>query len=201
MSGRVKNELLRRIMLGEIPPGTRLIELHLAKEFDTSQGPIREALCELEGMDLVTTEPYRGTRVREVTVKDVRDAYLVRASLEELAGRLSAPQLEGNTAPLEKEVKAALHAAERNDLLKYNFHNICFHRMIVEASLNRILIRTWNALAFEVHIQFRLTREKVNLMRAQEPHWPILEALHQGDGLRAGKLLRCHILESAPALD
>src|ERR1700761_6732584 len=95
MAERVKHELLRKIMNGELPPGARLVELQIARELNTSQGPVREALCELEAMDLVTTEPYKGSRVREVTPQEIRDAYVVRASLEELAGRLAAPHFRG----------------------------------------------------------------------------------------------------------
>lgn len=196
---RVKQDLLRQILSGEIAPGTRLIELKLASEFQTSQGPVREALCELEGMELVTTVPYRGTRVREVTVKDVREAYQVRAYLEELSGRLAAPLLPDKLQPFEKAAKAALGAAKRNDIQGYTRHDIQFHRLIVAASENRILLRTWDSLAFEVHVQIRLLRDKVDLMAAQRDHWRILEALEKGNGATAGRLLRTHILNSQPA--
>src|ERR1700723_3911970 len=94
MAERVKQDLLRRIMSGELSPGTRLIELHIAKELNTSQGPVREALCELEALELVVTEPYKGSRVREVTPQDMREAYMVRAALEEMAGQLAAPRFK-----------------------------------------------------------------------------------------------------------
>jgi DNA-binding GntR family transcriptional regulator len=67
MAERVKQDLLQRIMSGELLPGARLVELQIARELNTSQGPVREALCELEGLELVVTEPYKGSRVREVT--------------------------------------------------------------------------------------------------------------------------------------
>lgn len=198
MAARVKREILDRILRGDFPPGSRLVEMQLAREFNSSQGPVREALRELEGMGIVTTEAYKGTRVREVTVEDVRDAYLVRASLEELAARLAAPLLKGNTQKLRKEAQAALNAAKRNQVLLYNQHNIEFHRLIVEASANQILIRAWNSFSFEVHIQFRLLRDKVDLVPAQAPHWEALEALDQGNGELAARILRDHVLHSIP---
>src|SRR5271156_2758228 len=91
MAERVKQELLRQIMSGDLPPGARLVELRIAEGLNTSQGPVREALRELEAMELVRTEPYKGSHVREVTPKDIREAYVVRTSLEELAARLAAP--------------------------------------------------------------------------------------------------------------
>jgi len=53
MAEQVKLELLLRITHGELPPGTRLVELRIAGDLDTSQGPVHEALRELEAMDLV----------------------------------------------------------------------------------------------------------------------------------------------------
>ncbi len=195
---RIKRELLRQILSGELAPGSRLIELKLADQFRTSQGPVREALCELEGMELVTTAPYRGTRVRQVTVKDVREAYQVRASLEELAARQAATRLRGDLEPFEKAATASLGAARRNDIRLYTRHDIRFHRLIVAASENRILLRTWDSLALEVHVQIRLLRDQIDLVAAQQDHWRILEALARGNGATAGRLLRKHILDSQP---
>jgi DNA-binding GntR family transcriptional regulator len=193
MAERVKQELLRRIMNGELPPGTRLIELHIARELNTSQGPVREALCELEGLELVVTEPYKGSRVREVTQTDIREAYMVRAALEELAGQLAAPHFENGAAALRKTATSILEAARRKDIAGYARHDIQFHRTIVEGASNRILLRTWNSLAFEVRIQLWLAKGKVDLLVAQEAHWAIIDALEAGDGRHAGELLRKHI--------
>ena len=56
MAERIKQELMRRIMQGELAPGTRLVELQIARDFHTSQGPVREALRELEALELVTSD-------------------------------------------------------------------------------------------------------------------------------------------------
>jgi DNA-binding GntR family transcriptional regulator len=206
MAERVKQDLLRRIMNGELSPGTRLIELHIARELNTSQGPVREALRELEGLELVVTEPYKGTRVREVTPQDIREAYMVRATLEELAGRLAAPHFEGSVATLKKAASAILVAAAKKDVTTYARHDMHFHRLIVEGAANRILLRSWNSLAFEVRLQMWLTRSNLDLTTVQQAHWKIIDALEQGDGKRAGELLRRHIFNfpasnSVSALD
>jgi DNA-binding GntR family transcriptional regulator len=193
MAEQVKQELLRRILHGELSPGARLVELQIARDLNTSQGPVREALRELEAMDLVTTEPYKGSHVREVTATDIREAYMVRAALEELAGQLAAPQFRGGVAALRKEATAILSAARKKDIAGYTLHDVNFHRMIVEGAANRILLRTWDSLSFEVRIQLRLSKGKVNLAAAQEAHWQIIDALDEGEGKRAGRLLHDHI--------
>jgi DNA-binding GntR family transcriptional regulator len=193
MAERVKQDLLRRIMSGELPPGSRLIELQIARELNTSQGPVREALCELEGLELVVTEPYKGSRVREVTAQDIREAYMVRATLEDLAGQLAAAHFKGSTHLLVKAATAIQRAASKKDITAYTRHDIHFHRLIVEGAANRILLRTWNSLAFEVRLQMWLSKGRVDLMTVQEAHWNIIDALDRGDGKSAGELLQKHI--------
>lgn len=193
MADRVKQNLLRRIMSGELMPGTRLVELHIAKELNTSQGPVREALCELEGLELVVTEPYKGTRVREVTSQDIREAYMVRAILEELAAQIAASHFKGSVAALKKAAEAVRDAAKRDNITDYARHDMHLHHMIVEGADNRILLRSWNALAFEVRLQIWLTRSKIDLVEVQKAHWQIIDALNEGDGKRAGELLKRHI--------
>ena len=197
MAERVKQELLRRIMNGELAPGTRLVELQIARDLNTSQGPVREALRELEAMDLVATEPYKGSRVREVTPQDIQEAYMVRASLEDLAGQLAARHFKESVASLRQEATEIRNAARKKNVDLYVLHDINFHRMIVQGASNRILLRTWDSLAFEVRIQLWLSKGKVDLPRVQEAHWQIIDALEKGEGNRAGKLLRDHILISA----
>ena len=195
MAERVKQELLRRIMSGELPPGARLVELRIAHDLNTSQGPVREALRELEAIELVTTEPYKGSRVREVTEQDIREAYMVRASLEELAGQLAAKFLKGRVDALKKEADAIRKAAAQKNIDQYARHDHNFHRMIVDAAQNRILLRSWDSLAFEARIHMRLIKGKLDLSQVQEAHWAIIEALSEGHGTIAGRLLRKHIFD------
>jgi DNA-binding GntR family transcriptional regulator len=195
MAERVKQILVQRIMNGELLPGARLIELHIARELNTSQGPVREAICEMEGLELVVTEPYKGTYVREVTQQDMHEAYMVRATLENLAGQLAAPHFKGSTGALTKAAKAILEASRRNDIVAYARHNIHFHRLIVEGASNRILLRTWDSLAFEVRLQLWLSQGKIDLITAQAAHWNIIEALERADGKQAGELLCKHALD------
>src|SRR5271168_3662589 len=127
MAERVKQDLLRRITTGELQPGARLVELHIARELNTSQGPVREALCELEGLELVVTEPYKGSRVREVTQQDMCEAYIVRATLEHLAGQLAAPHFQGDVDELRKAATKTFNAARKKDISGYARHDIFFH--------------------------------------------------------------------------
>jgi DNA-binding GntR family transcriptional regulator len=84
---QVKDVLLARILAGEYADGERLIETRIAQELGTSQAPVREALRELESLRFIESEPYRGARVRAVSLDEILEVYPVRSALEEVAAR------------------------------------------------------------------------------------------------------------------
>ena len=85
---------MRGILEGEFGPGDRLIEMHIAKEYGTSQGPVREALRELEMLGFVRSEPHRGTYVRDPWQRGMLELYELRGALEEFAARMATPRLQ-----------------------------------------------------------------------------------------------------------
>src|ERR1700739_4273620 len=91
MRDRIRDTLVSRILDGSYPAGTQLKELSLAREFDVSQAPIREALRELEGSGLVSSERFRGTRVRGADFAEMRESYELRIMLETRSVVLAAP--------------------------------------------------------------------------------------------------------------
>ncbi len=190
---QIKQELIRRISDGQLPPGSRLTELSIAKEFRTSQGPVREAFRQLEVMDIVETQPYKGTYVRAVSIQDMKDAYAVRAPLEQLVGELAAKELKGRVDALRDRAESVRKAAERGDVASYAHHDLIFHRAIVEAAGKRILLRVWDTLVFEGRVATLLAESKENLTEVQRVHWDIIDALGTGKGVEAGRLLRRHI--------
>lgn len=193
MSDRIRSSLAERIFDGTLKAGDRLVELDIAREFDTSQTPVREALRELESLRLVESVPYRGTRVREISDREMIEAYTVRGILEQLAAELAAPRLKGNVADIRASL-ALIHEAARNgDIELYARHNMDFHRAIVLASDNQVLIQSWDRLSFEGRVRLHLrSRHETKLVdRAREHDGPV-DALEAGDGITAGRLLREH---------
>lgn len=192
MSDEIRNALAQRIYDGSLQPNARLIELTIAEEFGTSQTPVREALRELEAMRLVHSEPYKGTRVREITPREMAEAYMVRAILEQRAAELAAPGFQDNVASLEATVKQICESAERGDIDAYAQGNLDFHRSIVVAANNLVLLQSWDALRFEARIRVNLFRKANSIVARAKEHHPILAALSEGDGIEAGRLLREH---------
>jgi len=193
LSDQVKEILLKRILDGEYSPGDRLVEMHIAQEFEISQAPVREALRELEALGFVESESYRGTRVRAVTKSELTEIYPVRAALEEVAARAAAVHLAGNIEALEAELEAMLAAAEKGDLYEEVQHDVEFHRLIVEASGNRVLQDMWRSLRIEARTLISVLKAHIGGYELAEMHRPVLEALAEGDAEKAGLLLRMHV--------
>jgi DNA-binding GntR family transcriptional regulator len=192
---QVKELLLERILSGAYRPGDRLVETRIAQELGTSQAPVREALRDLELLRFVESEPFRGARVRAVSAEELAEIYPVRAAVEELAAREAAVALHGRTGPLESELDAMRRAAADGDLHGLVEHDVAFHRLIVEASGNRILLDVWTSLRVEARTIITALATGIDHHELAETHEPVLEALSAGDPERAGRAMRRHIEE------
>jgi DNA-binding GntR family transcriptional regulator len=192
MRDQIRRVLVQRILDGYYKPGDRLVELQIARELKTSQGPVREALRELEALRLVESETYRGTRVRALSEREMEDAGRVRGLLEQTAARWAAASLQRESAPLRAALEAIRSAAALRDVDAYAQHNMNFHRLIVEASGNRVLLRVWDSLMLEVRTKIGLSRRDADMTGAAETHAPIVDAFERGDGETAGRLLQEH---------
>lgn len=190
---QVKEILLERILRGELVAGDRLVETRIAQELGTSQAPVREALRDLELLRLVESEPFRGARVRTPSDEDLLDVFPVRAVLEELAAREAARRLDGDVAALEREVEEMRRAAERRDTRAQISHDIAFHRLVVEASGNRLLLQAWAALGIEVPTAFGIYHTYFDALELVDFHRPIVEAIRDRDPARAAAEARRHV--------
>jgi DNA-binding GntR family transcriptional regulator len=99
------------IVSGELEPGTVLRQEQLSERFAVSRTPVREALRRLAALGLVSFVPNRGVRVRTLSRRELREAFLVRAELEALATELAAPRLDDDALASLEEAEARFSAA------------------------------------------------------------------------------------------
>ena len=93
LADQVKDRLLQAIIAGRYAPDSRIVETRVAREYGTSQAPVREALRGLEALGLVEITPFRGARVRRPSRNELVEAYAVRSELECLGARLAVPRI------------------------------------------------------------------------------------------------------------
>lgn len=178
---------------GRYRPGVPL-ELHeIAREYGLSKDSISRVLAELEALGLVTLTGNSLAIVNSPNPKEMQEAYEIRAALEEIAGRSAVRVLKGNIGSLQAELDAMRAAVRAEDLDTYAEHDVKFHRNILQASENGILLRLWDTLAFDLRMRGAIGMVSKDLPEVVESHQPIVEALEKGRGREAGLLLRNHL--------
>lgn len=200
LSDQLKEILLERILAGQYPPGRRLVETQIAQEFGTSHGPVREALRSLEALRLVQTEPFRGASVRAFSRHELAEIYPVRAALEEVAARLAVQNLDGSVEGLREELESMRRAARNGDLHREIQHDVRFHRRMVEAAGNQVLLDVWQSLGIELRTTVTFMASHTSLDDLAERHQVLLDALLARDPEQAGRAAREHIEEFAAIL-
>lgn len=189
----IRDEIMARILSGELQPGERLLEMHLAREFGSSQAPVREALRELEAMQYVESRPNRGTFVREVPEEEMRDAYRVRAALERAAAEAAARRGLTEGEALDRLAAGIEAAAERGDAGEYARLDDALHSAIVECSGNAILLQHWKMLLVATRVLVVLRAGEVDMRTTAREHRALLAAIRAGDVSLAGRLAYEHV--------
>lgn len=193
MRDRIRDVLVARILDGTYPAGMQLKELTLAREFNVSQAPIREALRELEGSGLVTSERYRGTHVRGADLDEMRQSYELRATLEVRAVELATPLDAEVLGYLEAQLDEMTAGVTQGDTEHYIDAALRFHRRLIEASGNRVFVTVWDSLHFDVRGRValrRLAERGQGLAPVLEMHRELIAKASAGETQAAAELVR-----------
>ncbi len=191
LADQIKARLVDQIANGTLKPGDRLIELRIAKEFGTSQAPVREALRALEASGLIAFRRNRGAVVRKVEREEIIEIYAVRAELEGFAVAQMARW--GAAAPLAKLCDQMDAAVAKSDFALFADLNARFHHSIVDAASNATLLRLWETLDVQTRSIANIRNDASNLPNAVRQHREIVAAVENGDSDLARKLLVEHI--------
>jgi phosphonate utilization transcriptional regulator len=195
VSDLVREDILRLITTGELAAGDKLNELAFAQRFKVSRAPVREAFRALEEAGLVKLEKNRGVYVRKITEPEVHELYELRASLDEMAGRLLAPRITAaELAELGDWLARLAEAASRDDMAQYFPMNIGFHDRMIEMTGNVTLLEFYRKVIDRMHL---LRRRNFSVTYGSEvsqaEHRAIVEALTTGEPAHAGASMRAHV--------
>ncbi|GAA5233699.1 GntR family transcriptional regulator [Verticiella sediminum] len=201
LSDTVFQQVLEAIHQGRLAPGSVVNEAALALEFGVSRGPVREAVRRLQGIQLVTREPYMKARVVALTAESALELFQMRMALEGVACNLAAQRMsdadiEQLIADLEQERQRQVRAEQGGAAGPKVFD---FHERIVRASGNRRII---HALCADLYHLLRLYRRHSGtvLERKEDAfaeHWQIARAIKSRDVDLAESLMRSHIERAA----
>ncbi|EOX3435994.1 GntR family transcriptional regulator [Vibrio cholerae] len=198
--------LIEAIVEGELAPGSKISEPELAKQFQVSRGPLREALMRVEGLGLIERIPHIGARVIQLSPTKLVELYAVHEALEGMAARLAARNItEIELAGLESLLSTHSTHIDQVEGASY-FHqqgDFDFHYRIIQASRNQQLI---GLLCDELYHLLRMyryqsPRSHSRPVEALEEHKFILRAIRQRDEELAEMLMRRHISRSRQLIE
>lgn len=191
----VFNTLRQAILTGELKPGERLMEIHLADRLGVSRTPIREAIRKLELEGLVVMIPRKGAQVARITEKNLKDVLEVRRALDMLAVRLACSRMDDE---YKKQLREACdefaRVVKNNNTKDITEADVRFHDIINKATGNDRLIQLVNNLAEQMY-RYRLEyiKDAAYHNRLVAEHEEIYNAIMDGDEERAAKAVVLHI--------
>jgi len=201
--------LHERIISGNFQPGDWLRQDDIATQLGVSMTPVREALDLLVSAGLAERVPYRGVRVREMSVKDVGEAYGLRLVLEaiiaqEAARNITPEQVSG----LERTIDEMKKHDSLKDMSNARRLSREFHSSIAEASRNDLLIKLYAVVAnaFPDWLLYEALFRKPELLAdsmasTDREHVAIVDALKKGNADKAAQKSIEHVLESGKWLE
>jgi len=201
IADRVYTLIQKAIVEGELPPGSKISEPELARNYGVSRGSLREAIGRLEACGLVIRKTNVGARVVALSNEGLLEIYRVREALEGMAARLAAKAMKRDEVAELRQLLA--HHEEHIELEKGHSYfqkegDLDFHFRIVKGCRNRLLI---NLLCNDLYHLVRLYRYQFGMASSRAPqafgeHEHIVDAIGHGDGEMAELLMRRHIRAS-----
>jgi DNA-binding GntR family transcriptional regulator len=193
------DSLRKRILTGELKPGTPLREEALSGEYDVARHSLRSALRTLQGEGIVQIEPNRGARVKSLSPDDVRGLSELRLALEIEAARMALQRGDGRLPPAVHRAVERLVAVcrrERASMGAVAEAHEALHHQIVLAARSARLSEVHRQAGAELRLFVLQLPPTWTFERIAVDHVELVKQL-ESEGAEA---LRPHIEESTRAL-
>ena len=194
ISRQLYDVLRRRIVDNTLPPGVRLSEANLAKEFDVSRTPLRAALQQLATEGLVTIRPQVGTAVAGLDAEQLRQAVFIRTALERAVVEKLARE-RSDLSALEPILAQQRVNAEIDDYATFFIQDEAFHAKLADLAG---VAPSWKLVQ---SVKGHVDRQRYKLMsgipmrsrRAFEEHLLIVEKIREGNVSGASSAMANHV--------
>jgi DNA-binding GntR family transcriptional regulator len=194
-SEEVFRQLKADIISLQLPPGSKISEVEVAKSCDVSRQPVREAFMRLGELNLLEIRPQRATRVRKISHQELRNTRFIRAAVEvevvRLACKVATQEHLGMIGDNLEEQRIAVEDgdAEKLKALDYDFHHL-------------ICMAADRLPAFRVIAENKTHTDRVctleladttGMSEVLEGHTAIFDAVRNGDEETAVARTRVHL--------
>ncbi len=189
----VFESLRRAVITGDLPDGHALRQEELARHFNTSRIPVREALTRLEQHGLVQIRRHHGYTVAGLSSEQIEEICRFRALLEAEIVAQAVPRM--SNAALAQAKKCCEAFAKERDPVRWGDLNRDFHFSLYrESNLPYHVTAASSALEKTERYLVDQLRIAHSMTRARAEHKAILEACIARDANAAARLTRDHIL-------
>ena len=195
LSQKVYCILKTEIVKKHLKPGTKLLEVKIAKQMGVSRTPVREAIRELAAEGFVKISPNQGVIVSIASIEDTQEVLQIRSVLEGLAARLATKVINGEEIKeLEKYIEQMEYYANKDNALAFSKMDVKFHELILNICGNNRLIQIRKNLSDQAH-RYRIRSLSIpgRLKHSLKEHQEIVKALKRKDSEQAGRLSQKHI--------
>ena len=192
VAARIAEAIAERIISGALQPDAPLRQDHVAREFNSSHVPVREAFRQLEAQHLVVGLPRRGVRVAPLDATSVREIAEMRAALEVVALRQAASKMTStHLAGIEL---ALIEGDNAETLADFEAANRAFHQALVApCGMPRLLSSLDGLQRANSRLVFAMAHSSGWRPRSNQDHRLILQALRARNIEQACSLLARHI--------
>ncbi|MFM0182980.1 GntR family transcriptional regulator [Paraburkholderia aspalathi] len=193
----------RGIIEGRLLPGDDLNSVDLAKRFNVSRTPVREALFVLSREGLVDWSPRHRPRVSAVKLKDVREIYQLRAILyAQVSAAIVEHAADADIQSLWDAHRRLAEVAARGDVDGYFWANVAFRDEELRVCGNGIFKEVLDSMRMRTNRLRRLsTSLPGRLQRSCADHQRLCEAYSERDGVLAAALNRSIVLSALQAIE
>jgi len=178
------------IITMELEPGEKIRDQELAKHFNVSRTPVREALRQLEDEGLVESTPSALTRVAKLNMEEVKQAFVVVASLHGLAARLSVSKFkENDLQQLKTKNNEFKERLQERDLIKAMEADDHFHEVFLNAAENKEIFHALERITPKIRRLEMAKFDSIKGTNSIEEHNNIIAACELGDSKAASDFM------------
>jgi len=182
----LKEEILEylrtKIILRELKPGDRIVELDIAKKFDISRGPVREAVRRLEDEGLLEYKKNIGCIVKVLSEKELREMYLILSNLERLSIDLTNGVIKkeylNKMQKLADDVKKYVEERDIESIINTDYE---IHKQIVLNTENEKLYTLWNSMKSNYYAMYLtvVNKDEGIIERIPKKHQRLVDVLSE----------------------
>lgn len=195
LAEELRLQLADEIVRGVLKPGVALDETELARRFEVSRTPVREAIRQLAASGLVDSQAHRGAVVARPSEDRLIGMFEAMAELEAMCAGFAAERMTGAERHALEAVHDQMRAMIRSgDPQRYHEVNEAFHAAVYTGSHNDYLAEM--TLQTRVRVQpFRRAqfRNLGRLAKSHVEHDRVVVAILRGDREKAANSMREHI--------